>query len=223
MKNENIDFDKLERVITGPIFGDREEELRRQKYIDLVYRSMRRGRIIRRSIWIASSATVMLILVWRFILPPQEKINAEAIYAEFYRPAVFQSAYRSYNGENSAFRDALKKYGANEFQSALPLTDSLLVMQNPPDPDLLFLAASVYQANKVYAKAESCYKALVPFGVSYRQEALWYLALISLRSDNVALCRAYLKQIIESGNGGRKKSADALLRRIAKLPGHSVS
>jgi tetratricopeptide (TPR) repeat protein len=213
MRSTKIDIEKLEKVIDPLYPVDKEENMRQQKYLLLVYRALQKRKMIRRTIWSVSSAAAILIGAWLLIGPKNTSPNYLKIYQEFYKPTVFQTQYRGEKPEQSLFTQILTTYSEQNFQSALVLADAL-EMQNSPNPDYILLLASVYQANGLYDKAIRQFELLLPTGGSYEMEANWYLALLSLKQGNLKVCKTYLRRIIQSKDITHMDEARSLLSKI---------
>ncbi len=208
-----IDIEKLERVIDHSSQSDKEDEHRRQKYVQLVYRSMQRKKMIKRSVWVATSSLTILIIAFLTFGPKSSLSDSLELYKEFYKPADFQTEYRGKQPEKSLFSMALQKYATEDYKSAAILADTLQ-KTNVENPDHLFLIASIYQACGIEDQAEHFYRSLILLGGSYSVETYWYLGLLSLKEGKRDLCKDYLRKILESGDIAHLESAKRLLARL---------
>ncbi|TSA39057.1 MAG: hypothetical protein D4R64_00970 [Porphyromonadaceae bacterium] len=213
MKTNSIDIEKLEQVINPSDLLDKDEERRRQKYVVLVYRSMRKKKMVKRAVWAITSAAAILIFTWILIGPKTTLPDYLSLYMEFYKPAVFQTEYRGKQPEKTLFTEALQQYSEKNYPLAVVIADTLQ-KQNSQNPDNLLLIASIYQAGGLFEQAEHFYELLHPFGGSYALEANWYLALLTLQKGKSDLCKDYLRKIIKSGAITHLDAAKDLLARF---------
>jgi tetratricopeptide (TPR) repeat protein len=163
-----------------------------------------------RAHYLALAATLVVGLGAGLYLTRQSP--GQQLFAEHFEP--YPSTRPLVRGEapKDPLSDALARYEARDYESALRALEEILARQ-PDEPTALFYSgiASLCLGQPRPA-ASSLERVLVLGGTDYRAPAEWYLALAHLRMDDRDEARARLERISAGEGFYRQRAADLLGR-----------
>jgi tetratricopeptide (TPR) repeat protein len=98
--------------------------------------------------------------------------------------------------------DNLKKaqdaFNAKKYKEAIPLFEQLIKVYKTPEIDYLY-AIALLQENRI-PEAEAIFNSLKNNNISYKDNAIWCLALAKLKQKDHAACKVLILQISEEGD-----------------------
>jgi predicted Zn-dependent protease len=98
--------------------------------------------------------------------------------------------------------DNLKKaqdaFNAKKYKEAIPLFESVIKVYKTSEIDYLY-AIALLQENRI-PEAEAIFNSLKNNNISYKDNAIWCLALAKLKQKDHAACKALILQISEEGD-----------------------
>lgn len=135
--------------------------------------------------WYAVAATIVVFIAVWFFNP-----NTKATYSDYNSHELAQFVERS--DTNTFLLKAQNSFNAKNYQETVAVFEKLDIENNPALQ--LYYGISLLETNN-YTKADSIFKTLSLGTSIFKQDAMWYLALSSLKQNNLTNCKIYLLQI----------------------------
>ncbi len=142
-----------------------------------------------------SAAAVILLLILTLLIVNRDFSANERLFAAYFKPiAAEMLPLRGDNRESARF-EAFLAYNRGDYALAATQFESLLA-SNPGSDTLALYSALAHIMDEEYAAALGHLEGLENnSSSSYYEHAEWYLALLYLRQDNTARCRALMQGI----------------------------
>lgn len=179
-----------------------------------------RRRHLRPVAWLSMAAAVILLLL---LLWPRPTPDLPALYAQYPIEAPF-AALRGSAGD-TAWAAAATAYTAGEYAAAIGVLETILADTARHDraKAQFYLGLSYLQLPPATGATETARLAAARAALtsvapesSYREAALWYLALSYLRAGDAPGARTALARIVAYPHHYRQAEAQALLAQLAE-------
>lgn len=163
------------------------------------------------------AATLALLLglgtvVYTLIL--KSRPTNEELVAKYFEPAVYADVRTADSSKNTTFDSAMQYYKTKNYSRA-SVHFRKFILKDSTDIDALFFYGNTLLALRELEKAQFYLEKVAESGKTiYRQEALWYLALVYLAEGNKNRCRKLLEIIISEGEGPYQEIAEKLLQEM---------
>lgn len=152
-------------------------------------------------VWLAAASIALIIGLFYFQ-------GGKPVYGDFAQHPAMELTVRGSQNEN--LEKAQTAFNHKNYETALELLDNALTEQ-PENAELqLYRGICLLETNRLDGAKESFNT--LKNNILYKNTALWYLALTSLKEKDYTSCKAFLKQIDPDSSEGKK--AKKLLRKL---------
>jgi tetratricopeptide (TPR) repeat protein len=188
---EDLEFDKnLTKAITT------EERKRQKAYLQSVEGTIKEPKSKKTNWWIAASMATLIGLSGYFALFNQAVSNEE-LYDTYFSPYenVVEPIVR--NQVNLTKKAKIfSQYEQGEYQKAIDGFNQLITQDSIAFTTINFYKANAYLQLKEFEKAQGLlYQVIENENKEWKEESLWYLALISLKLNDVDAATIYLQKL----------------------------
>jgi predicted HAD superfamily hydrolase len=195
---EDLEFDKnLKKAITA------EERKRQKAYLQSIENTIEAPKSKKINWWIAASIVALISLGGYFALSNQSTSNEELynMYFSPYENVVEPIVRNQVNLTKKA--QVFTQYEQGEYQKAIDGFNQLTTKDSIAVPTINFYRANAYLQLKEIKKAQGIFHQVIESkNKEWKEESLWYLALISLKLNDENTAKEYLlklqKQIFKS-------------------------
>jgi tetratricopeptide (TPR) repeat protein len=188
---EDLEFDKnLKKAITA------EERKCQKTYLQSVEETIQEPKSKKTNWWIAASIVALIGLSGYFTLFNPSASNEE-LYSEYFTPYenVVEPIVRN-QVELSKKAQIFSQYEQGEYQKAIDGFNQLTVQDSIDVATINFYKANAYLQLKEFEKAKGILYQVIENGNNeWKEESLWYLALISLKLNDEDTAKAYLQKL----------------------------
>jgi len=164
--------------------------------------TLQRSQWIRR-IAVAAAVVLVIVFAWPYLKPagvPQYADLADHPTASF----------TEMGGTETLLPQAEKAFNAGDYAAAIQPLQTYL-MENDNDTQAWFYLGISLLETGANDQAETLFKQISTLDSAYKTEAVWYLALTSLKKGDIENCKKYLQEIPE-GSGHYEEARNALKR-----------
>ncbi len=188
---EDLEFDKnLKKAITAV------ERKRQKAYLQSVENTIQEPKSKKTSWWIAASIVALIGLSGYFALF-NPSVSNEELYDTYFSPYenVVEPIVR--NQVNLTKKtEIFSQYEQGEYQKAIDGFNQLTTKDSIAVATINFYKANAYLQLKEFEKAQGIlYQVLENENKEWKEESLWYLALTSLKLNDVDAAIAYLQKL----------------------------
>jgi outer membrane PBP1 activator LpoA protein len=174
---------------------------------------LHRRMIMRRSIAIAAGFALLLAAGFWLLNSDAGKNNTEELFAQYFEMPASPSV-RGGNGQtNTKWQQAVDFYEKQEFQSAIPLFQELLLdgAFDQKESVKLLLGAALLSEDQPNEALE-IFDQISPES-SFNEDAEWYRVLALLKANRLEETKKALKNIIQQKNHFKKEDATRILEQ----------
>ena len=159
--------------------------------------------------WLLGSAIAAGLALLILLLLPSE-INPDTLYATYYQPLQASNQFRNSTEE---LPEGIRLYQQGDFQAAIPELKSL-IKERVASQDRIYLGIAYLEESRI-AEASRTFTSIVqaPRDPFEQQHAVWYLALISLKSGKLPAARQAFKEI-RSKKGIYSEQAEKIMEAL---------
>ena len=136
--------------------------------------------------WFAVAATVVIFIGVLFF-----NQSASPTFSDYNTHNEAQFVERS--EQNASLKAAQNAFNTKKYDEAVVLFENALLESNSPEIELYY-GISLLEIDKT-KEADKIFTNLKNGNSVYKEEAIWYLALSSLKQKKVVACKKYLQQI----------------------------
>ncbi len=158
----------------------------------------------RKVYWLAASVIFILGMVFVYNLVSNQQQSAQKLFDQYY------SAFpRPQIRGNADTQKALDFYSAEDFSTAIPLLETLVLAQDSLNHYRLFLGSSYLSLAEPNQAIEALEPLLQERGLS-KNHARWYIMLAYLKKEDLEKAKTLLNEIIAVGDDYLKKAKTLL-------------
>jgi tetratricopeptide (TPR) repeat protein len=153
------------------------------------------GNSLTRRMVIRIAAVLVMIISVPVILSYLQNTGDKGIFKDYFAPYSHQNVTGVYRGQESGKNAPILLYSAGNYSFALPKL-RLYLNENPADLQVRLLLAICLIEEKKFNEAElELTEILVASDFYFRDDALWYLALLSVRKGDFEKANKFLGPI----------------------------
>lgn len=160
---------------------------------------------------IAASIAVLIGLgSWFFLF--NQNPSSEELYDQYFTPYenVVEPIVRDQTNPSKKAQ-VFADYEQGRYQKAIEGLDALMTDDSLNASTLQFYKANAYLMLDQFEKAKPLFEQVVDRNKEWKEESRWYLALLSLKSNNTDTSLSYLKEL-QKDSTVFKNQVDALLK-----------
>ena len=174
------------------------------------------GKVIAFKKYIRVAAAVALLLATGIYFYTSREVSSEILYTQYYQqyPDMFTKRGDSVTGgiKEKHLLAGIDAYNSKNFEVAVTHLQNYLEAAPERKGIALYLAISQMELNQ-FDRAAGNFK-LAREDPAFRQQALWYEALLNLKAGKVGKSQAVLKEILNDKHHYRKSQAEKLLNAL---------
>jgi len=192
---------------TNSLLGNRESINKTYAIIDKIdndFRAAKKGRNIRRILFIAATFLILVVLAGSIYISTQSSSIKKI--AQAHRPLP------SMKGDNTSYYEARTAYNDEQnYEKALPLIEEVLLKNN--DPNWLVAKGVSQMELEQFQVASTTFNDLISSHDLYASEGYWYLGLIEYKQDEKAKAKHFWEKIRDD-SPYKKKGSQLLKKKI---------
>lgn len=144
--------------------------------------------------WLYAAAAILAVSLMAWWFQSRSPSTPQQLYAEYFHPDPGLPVVMSSTSEY-AFYDGMVSYKEGDYKKAITNWEQLAMKQGYTDTLRYYLGAALINNNES-AKAAVMFSALAEDNHSiWKEKAIWFLALIDIKTENVREAEKWLKQL----------------------------
>ncbi len=160
--------------------------------------------------WLAAASVLLVLSLFWFSARP---INNQKLFAQNYAPYDLSLAVRG-EGPSTKLMKANDLYQQGNFKAAIPIFEEIL-SENPKQQLIRLGLANSYLENDQLEPAQAEYEIVYQSNDPLlKDQSIWYLALLSIRQDDLSKAKSYLELLTKDPKADRYEEAQQLSKKI---------
>ena len=219
--DERTAFEKLlseDKVLNDKVMNEQQIKLNIKRYhrskIKKQLQEIHKTTINKKSnskIYILLGAVILLMLLSFWYLSKKETFTHQELYAKYYTKYTIEEDQR--NGGEEKLNDIFIHYKNESFDIVINQTEEFS-MKSIPSSYRLLLGISYLELNKL-ERAKFTFQSIIDEqDVIFIDQALWYLALTELKSNNIEIVKNLLNKIMTDSSSDHYENANNLLESL---------
>ncbi len=160
--------------------------------------------------WLAAASILLVLSLFWFSSRP---INTQKLFAQNYSPYDLSLAVRG-DAPSAKLMEANDLYRQGKFKSAIPIFEEI-VSETPAQQLIRMGLANSYLENNQLEKAQQEYETIYHSNDPLlKDQSIWYLALLSIRQDDLPKAKTYLELLTNNPKADRYEEAKSLRKKL---------
>lgn len=161
----------------------------------------------------AAASVILLIIAWQFVF---QAPSSDKLFAQFYQP--YEASFTQRDGSSDQLLNRAEFYYRNgNFKATLPVLDSIILNQ-PQNFQVKMAKGICHLEEHELEEASRGFTEIIDQNVPLLvNQAKWYLALTSLKQNNLKKSELFLEQLATNPSADYNKEAKELLESLNQI------
>lgn len=209
---ENLEFEKhLKKAITA------EERKHQKEYLQSLEANFKNKKLKKKFNWRIAASLLVLVGLGSYFLLFNQSISNEKLYETYFYPYenVVAPIVRD-NLDLDKKAQIFSQYEQGDFEKAIKGFNQLTSKDSIDITTVNFYKANAYLQLKEFTEAETLFNKIIKEdNTEWKEESIWYLALISIKQNNKETAIQYLQKLQkENKKSFKDKEVEDLLNLL---------